>query len=185
MSKIRLTESQLHKVIKESVSKILKEISKEPIQRTYDVLRRKGQYGIYDKRGNSYFNRAEDLRDNYNDVYNKDNNIDKDLSDNLTPEEFFENICKEIKRWHGIELDSGWYVEAETYGGCELYVYQSKEDADNNEEPYYRFADNEAQNDNFETNDNGERSIVEDIYLYGKNNDFDIQKTLSEFLDMA
>ena len=181
MSKIRLTEAQLHRVIKESVKKILREIRKEPIQNTYDAFRRKGQYNIYDKRGNSYFDRAEDLRDNYNNVYNKDNNTDNDLADNPTPEEFFEDICREVKRWHGIELESGWYVEAETYGGDELYVYQSKEDADNGEEPNYRFSDNEGQHDDFVTSTDGSRSIVEELYLYGKNNDFDVEKTLSEF----
>lgn len=186
MKKIQLTESQLHRVIKESVKKILKEISKDTVQNTYDALRRKGQYNIYDKRGNSYFDRSEELRDNYNDVYNKDKDTDLDLNDNQTPEEFFDDICHYVKRWGGIELENGWYVEAETYGGAELYIYSSKEANENGDDCDFRISDNEGMNDDFNTSTDGSRSLVEELYLYGKNNNFDIETTLEQFLsDMA
>ena len=180
MKKIKLTENQLHRVIKESVKKILNEIGKDTAQSAYDKLYRKGQYGDTDKRGNRYSERAEDLRDNYNDVYGDD------LEDNMTPEDFFDEICSEVKRLNGIELDNGWYVEAETYGGNDLYIYESKEDADAGYECSFRISDNEEQHNDFVTSTDGSRSLVEELYLYGKNNNFDIDTTLSQFLsDMA
>lgn len=184
MKKIRLTEEQLHKVISETVKKLvegaLTEISKNTAQNAYDKLKRKGQYGDFRKdekhpyKNGDYSERANDLYDNYESLYSDE------LSDNPTPEEFFEDICSTVERNDGMELSNGWYVDAYTYGADELFFYGSKEDADNEEEPDYRFSDNESQHDKFQTDAN-DRSVVEELYIIGKNNDFDIKKTLTEF----
>ena len=73
MSKIRLTESQLHKVIKESVNKILKELKGSTIQRAYNSALDQGRNDqaehiadMYDDPNNVYQNRLA-----FNDGYQR------------------------------------------------------------------------------------------------------------------
>lgn len=77
-NKIRLTESQLHKVIKESVQSILNEISYETARATYDKMEDMGQ-----------IKRAKKLSDTYSDInddeyahYNLANNNMSFMDDN-------------------------------------------------------------------------------------------------------
>ena len=173
MKRIKLTESQLHNVIKESVRKILRETSKELAQREYDALKRKGQYFDKGNRPESYIDRAENIYQNRLDTNGEE------LEDmNPTPEQFFEDICRYIKRNNGINLPSGWYVEAETYGGDNIYFYEREGE----EEPSFSFSDNEEAHQGFENPKyDGDRSIVEELYLYGKKCQWNVEKTLDMF----
>lgn len=173
MKRIKLTENQLHRIIKESVKKIIKETSQDLAQREYNALKRKAQYFDHGNRPESYGDRADNVYQNRLETHGEE------LDDmNPTPETFFEDICSYVSRNHGVTLPSGWYVEAETYGGEELYFY-SEEGQD---EPNFTFRDNESQNQAFENPKyHGDRSITEELYLYGKNNQWNIIQTLNNF----
>ena len=169
--KIILNETQLHRVIKESVGKILNEMKKETVQKTYDELRRHGwEHG---NRPESYKNRAENLSDNYSDVYGDE------LDENPTPEDFFENLC--VYAHGGEELQCGWFVDAITYGDDVLMFYENEEDMRHEEEPSYSFKMDEPINYKFEKDSQSDKSVVEELYEFGENFDFDEEKTLNAF----
>ena len=71
-NRIKLTESQLNKVIKESVEQVLNEISRGLAQRAYDEMVRRGQH-----------ERARDFANKYRNVYKPERTIPDLPSRNL------------------------------------------------------------------------------------------------------
>ena len=104
--RIRLTESQLHQVVRESVMNVLNEISYPKVRGAYNKMREKGQYI-----------RSNQLARTYHDLYNKyddDNTIMYDIpSDRL----YFKNnigFCRDkgtvptTFSWQWSEANDSW-----------------------------------------------------------------------------
>jgi hypothetical protein len=87
MRKIRLTESQLHKVIKESVKRILKETSNALQQRAYDAMSSYGQVEranrLNDTARTAAFNRGDKFIPNLSTRVARQNNYDDAYADNV------------------------------------------------------------------------------------------------------
>ena len=70
--KIKLSESELNRVIKESVKNVLNEISYDLARRTYGAMRQRGQH-----------NRAEEFACNYDNHYKTQNTMPDLMCDRL------------------------------------------------------------------------------------------------------
>ena len=58
-NRIRLTESELHRIIKESVRNVLNELDRSTMQSAYDKMRQQGRYA-----------QARSMNNTFNDMYN-------------------------------------------------------------------------------------------------------------------